>query len=49
MEARLVEQVEEGRARTPFLRFGDRVRIDMKGADGASVFGAIAQAVERYA
>lgn len=49
MEARLVEQVEEGQARTPFLRFGDRVRIGMADARGASVFGDIDQVVERYA
>ncbi len=49
MEARLVEQVEEGEAKTPFLRFGDRVRIDMHDARGESVFGAIDQVVERYA
>jgi fumarylacetoacetate (FAA) hydrolase len=48
MEARLVEQVEQGEAKTPFLRFGDRVRIDMRDASGASIFGAIDQAVERY-
>jgi fumarylacetoacetate (FAA) hydrolase len=41
MEARLVEQVELGEAKTPFLDFGDRVTIDMKTPDGASVFGAI--------
>jgi fumarylacetoacetate (FAA) hydrolase len=41
MEARLVEQVELGAARTPFLRFGDRVIIEMRDAGGASVFGAI--------
>ncbi len=49
MEARLVEQVEQGEAKTPFLRFGDRVRIEMKDAKGESVFGAIDQVVERYA
>jgi fumarylacetoacetate (FAA) hydrolase len=49
MEARLVEQVETGAARTPFLRFGDTVRIDMRDASGRSVFGAIEQRVERYA
>ncbi len=49
MEARLVEQVEEGEARTPFLRFGDTVKIEMLDAAGASVFGAIEQRVERYA
>ena len=48
MEARLVEQVEKGEAKTPFLRFGDRVRIEMLDASGASVFGAIDQVVERY-
>lgn len=48
MEARLVEQVERGAAATPFLCFGDTVRIEMR--DGAaSVFGAIEQRVERYA
>ncbi|MBC8023608.1 MAG: fumarylacetoacetate hydrolase family protein [Burkholderiales bacterium] len=49
MEARLVEQVDGGEAKTPFLRFGDRVRIDMHDARGESVFGAIDQVVERYA
>jgi fumarylacetoacetate (FAA) hydrolase len=49
MEARLVEQVEQGEAKTPFLRFGDRVRIDMRDERGTSIFGAIDQVVERYA
>jgi fumarylacetoacetate (FAA) hydrolase len=49
MEARLVEQVEQGAAKTPFLRFGDTVRIEMLDAAGASLFGAIEQRVERYA
>jgi fumarylacetoacetate (FAA) hydrolase len=49
MEKRLVEQVEQGEAKTAFLAFGDRVRIEMKDAAGRSVFGAIEQAVERYA
>ena len=48
MEARLVEQVEQGEAKTPFLAFGDTVKIEMRDADGASVFGAIDQVVERY-
>lgn len=47
MEARVVEQVEQGEARTPFLRFGDRVKIEMHDANGASVFGAIEQTVEK--
>jgi fumarylacetoacetate (FAA) hydrolase len=49
LEARLVEQVEEGQARTPFLAFGDTVRIEMLDRHGESVFGAIEQRVERYA
>jgi len=48
MEARLVEQVEEGEARTPFLAFGDSVRLEMLDRHGATVFGAIEQKVERY-
>lgn len=47
MEARLVEQVELGEAKTPFLKFGDRVKIEMRDAQGASIFGAIDQTVER--
>ncbi|MEJ7806620.1 MAG: 2-keto-4-pentenoate hydratase, partial [Telluria sp.] len=34
--------------KTPFLRFGDSVRIEMFDADGASVFGAIDQQVAMY-
>jgi fumarylacetoacetate (FAA) hydrolase len=45
MEARLVEQVEIGAAKTPFLQFGDTVRLEMRDASGASVFGAIEQKV----
>jgi fumarylacetoacetate (FAA) hydrolase len=32
---------------TPFLKFGDRVRIDMHDAEGRSIFGAIDQHVRR--
>lgn len=46
MEARLVEQVEQGEANTPFLRFGDTVKIEMLDARGQSIFGAIEQKVE---
>jgi len=48
MEARLVEQVEQGEAKTQFLRFGDTVKIDMHDANGASVFGSIEQVVQEY-
>lgn len=44
-ERRMLEQVEHGKPATPFLRFGDRVRIEMHSADGASIFGAIDQRI----
>ncbi len=44
-ERRAEEILKGGKARTPFLKFGDRVRIEMLGADGKSLFGAIDQAV----
>jgi fumarylacetoacetate (FAA) hydrolase len=44
-ETRALEQIAHGKAITPFLRFGDRVRIDMFGHDGKSLFGAIDQQV----
>ena len=46
-EQRTVETIEGGKPVTPFLRFGDRVRIEMLGADGRSVFGAIDQRITR--
>ena len=48
MEARLVEQVDTGAAKTPFLDFGDTVKIEMRDREGSSVFGAIEHSVERY-
>jgi fumarylacetoacetate (FAA) hydrolase len=45
-EQRVVETILSGAAKTPFLKSGDRVRIEMLGADGVSIFGAIDQAVE---
>jgi fumarylacetoacetate (FAA) hydrolase len=48
MEKRLVEQVELGASKTPFLLFGDRVKIEMLDDKGATIFGAIDQHVEAY-
>jgi fumarylacetoacetate (FAA) hydrolase len=45
VERRMLEQVEHGAPRTPFLKFGDRVRIEMLDAEGRSIFGAIDQKV----
>ncbi len=44
-EKRTLEQIAEGQPRTPFLKFGDRVRIEMLDARGQSLFGAIEQKV----
>ena len=44
-EKRSMEVIQNGKATTEFMQFGDRVRIEMKGKDGHSLFGAIDQTV----
>ena len=44
-EQRMVETILEGQPRTPFLRAGDRVTIEMEDRAGRSIFGAIDQTV----
>ncbi len=44
-ERRMLETLEQGKPMTPFLSFGDRVRIEMFDAAGRSIFGAIDQRV----
>lgn len=44
-ERRVIEILEHGEARTPYLRYGDRVRIEMLDDFGSSIFGAIEQTV----
>jgi fumarylacetoacetate (FAA) hydrolase len=44
-ERRMLEQIDRGQPVTPFLRFGDRVRIEMFDDAGRSIFGAIEQRV----
>ena len=44
-EKRAIETIEGGAPKTAFMRHGDTIRIEMKGADGMSVFGAIEQRV----
>ncbi len=48
-ELRSVETIRDGKPKTPFLKFGDRVRIEMLDEHGRSIFGAINQTVEKYA
>jgi fumarylacetoacetate (FAA) hydrolase len=47
-EVRMYETIEQGKPQTPFLRFGDTVRIEMMDAEGSSIFGAIDQEVAHY-
>ncbi|MCG8610646.1 MAG: fumarylacetoacetate hydrolase family protein [Pseudomonadales bacterium] len=44
-EVRMIETIETGAPITPFLRFGDQIRIEMLDPDGVSIFGAIVQRV----
>ena len=46
-EIRTVETILHGAPKTPYLNFGDRVRIEMKDAKGVSIFGAIDHEVVR--
>jgi len=46
-EIRTIETIEHGSPKTPFMRFGDTVRIEMKDAAGHSIFGAIEQTVTK--
>ena len=46
-EQRTVETLRDGKPSTPFMAFGDTVRIEMLGPDGASVFGAIEQRIAK--
>ena len=45
-DARMAETLQGGGALTPYLAFGDALRIEMRDAEGHSIFGAIEQRVE---
>ena len=48
-EKRAIETIENGQPKTAFMKFGDTIRIEAKGQDGKSVFGALSQkVVSRY-
>jgi fumarylacetoacetate (FAA) hydrolase len=44
-EKRAIETIQDGKPSTDFMKFGDTIRIEMKGKDGHSLFGAIDQAI----
>jgi fumarylacetoacetate (FAA) hydrolase len=48
-EKRCLEMIADGEAKTPFMKFGDTVRIEMFDAGGKSIFGAINQQVAQAA
>lgn len=47
-EQRMVEIIRDGTAHTPFLAFGDSIRIEMNDGAGRSIFGAIEQEVRHW-
>ena len=47
-ELRTVETLRDGKPSTPFMKFGDTVRIEMLDEDGNSIFGAIEQKIAAY-
>ena len=47
-ERRMIEIIEQKTPSTPFMRFGDRVHIEMLDPEGRSIFGAIDQQVIKY-
>jgi fumarylacetoacetate (FAA) hydrolase len=46
-ERRMIETIEEGKPKTPFMKPGDTIDIEMLDAEGQSVFGRIAQTVKK--
>ena len=46
-EKRTVETLRDGKPTTPFMKFGDVVRIEMLNSDGSLIFGAIEQRIEQ--
>ena len=44
-EKRCIETIQTGAPVTEFMKFGDTIRIEMKGRDGQSIFGAIDQTI----
>ena len=46
-EQRTVETLRDGKPATPFLKFGDSIRIDVTDKAGASIFGSIEQTIQK--
>lgn len=48
VEKQTLEKLETGEVKTPFMKFGERVKIEMLDKDGKSIFGAIDQKLVQY-
>ncbi len=44
-EKRAIETIQDGKPATEFMQYGDTIRIEMRGRDGQSLFGAIEQEI----
>lgn len=47
-EIRMIETISDGKPKTPFMKFGDRIQMEMTDAKGQSIFGRIDQTVVKY-
>jgi len=47
-EKNVLEVINQGEAKTGFMKFGDQVKIEMLDGEGKSIFGSIEQTVEQY-
>lgn len=47
-ELRMIEKIQTGEMKTPFMTFGDNIRIEMIDDKGLNLFGTIAQTVRNY-
>ncbi|WP_019275647.1 fumarylacetoacetate hydrolase family protein [Vibrio coralliilyticus] len=47
-EVRMIETIRDGKPSTSFMKFGDRIKMEMKDATGDSIFGSIDQKVAKY-
>ena len=47
-EIRMLEIIADGKPSTPFMKFGDTIRVEMFDLQGDTIFGAIEQKIEQY-
>ncbi|MFN3014506.1 fumarylacetoacetate hydrolase family protein [Vibrio coralliilyticus] len=47
-EVRMIETIRDGKPSTSFMKFGDRIKMEMKDVTGDSIFGSIDQKVVKY-